>query len=186
MQKLRTDEEAFAAVSFRSATLEDEAFLSELFASTRADELGLMSWDENQKKMFIAMQFKAQSQQYAMSYPHAQHKIILWNGEAIGRLIVDKNSAGFTLVDIALLPPQRGAGIGSHLIKNLLQEAASAGKSVTLSVWHTNPAKKLYDRMGFSSAKDDGGAYCEMRWNPEHATERELTVSHGGNESDDR
>jgi ribosomal protein S18 acetylase RimI-like enzyme len=160
------DKEAFRAVRLRPATSADEAFLRQLFATTRADELALMAWDENQKEAFIAMQFNAQKQQYAMSYPEAQHSLILLNDVPIGRLMIDRGASGFTLVDIALLPAHRGAGIGTDLIENLLVEAASAGKSVALSVWHSNPAKRLYQRMGFSAANDDGGMYCEMRWNP--------------------
>jgi hypothetical protein len=76
MQKHDGDAEAFRAVRLRPATSEDEAFLLNLFATTRSDELALMNWEENQKRAFIAMQFKAQSRQYVMRYPHAQNSII--------------------------------------------------------------------------------------------------------------
>jgi ribosomal protein S18 acetylase RimI-like enzyme len=165
MQKPNRDEKVFRAVRLRSVTLEDELFLRQLFATTRADELALMGWDENQKEAFIAMQFNAQSQQYAMSYPQAEHSVILLNEDSIGRLIIDRGENEFTLVDIALLPTHRGTGIGTHLIEDLLAEAASARKPVRLNVWHSNPAKKLYEQMGFSSANNDG-VYCEMSWNP--------------------
>ena len=170
MQKHDCDAEAFRAVRLRPATLEDEPFLRQLFATTRADELALMVWDDNQKETFIAMQFNAQKQQYAMSYPQAQHSIILLNDVPIGRQMIDRGGNEFTLVDIALLPTHRSAGIGTHLIEDLLAEAAIARKSVTLNVWHANPAKNLYQRMGFSAASDDDGVYCEMRWNPGLAT----------------
>ena len=166
MQKHDCDAEAFRAVRLRPATLEDEPFLRQLFATTRADELALMVWDDNQKETFIAMQFNAQKQQYAMSYPQAEHSIILFNDIPIGRQMIDRGESEFTLVDIALLPAHRSAGIGTHLIENLLAEAGSVEKSVALNVWHSNPAKRLYQRMGFSAANDDGGMYCEMRWNP--------------------
>ena len=166
MQEHDCDKEAFRAVRLRPATSEDETFLRQLFATTRADELALMAWDENQKEAFIAMQFNAQKQQYAMSYPEAQHCLILLNEVLIGRLMIDRGESEFTLVDIALLPAHRRAGIGTHLIEHLLAEATSAGKPVALNVWHSNPAKRLYQRMGFSAVNDSGGMYCEMRWNP--------------------
>jgi ribosomal protein S18 acetylase RimI-like enzyme len=165
MQKHDGDEEAFRALGLRPATSADEPFLLNLFATTRSDELALMNWDENQKEAFIAMQFKAQSRQYDLSYPQAHNSIILWNDAPIGRLLLDRGEREFTLVDVALLPSHRGAGIGTHLIEDLLLEAAAAGKPVKLNVWHSNPAKKLYQRMGFSAANEDG-VYCEMRWNP--------------------
>jgi ribosomal protein S18 acetylase RimI-like enzyme len=165
MQKQNGNEEAFRALGLRPATSEDEPFLRNLFATTRSDELALLNWDENQKKAFIAMQFNAQSRQYVMSYPHAHNSIILLNDAPIGRLLLDRGEREFTLVDVALLPAHRGAGIGTHLIEDFLLEAAAAGKPVKLNVWHSNPAKKLYQRMGFSAANDDG-VYCEMWWNP--------------------
>ena len=166
MQKQNGNEEAFRALGSRPATSEDEPFLRNLFAATRADELALLNWDENQKEAFIGMQFNAQRRQYVMSYPHAQNSIILFNDVPIGRLLLDRGEREFTLVDVALLPTHRGAGIGTHLIEDLLLEATAAGKPVKLNVWHSNPAKKLYQRMGFSAANDDDGVYCEMWWNP--------------------
>lgn len=156
--------EALSAPRLRPATSEDEPFLLRLFATTRSDELALMNWDENQKEAFTAMQFKAQSRQYVMSYPHADNSVILLNEAPIGRLLVDRGEREFTLVDVSLLPTFRGAGIGTYLIKDLLLEAAAAAKPVKLSVWHSNPAKNLYERLGFSAASN--GVYCEMCWNP--------------------
>lgn len=165
MQKNHGDEEIFRAVTLRPATSEDEPFLVELFASTRSNELALMNLDQNQKEVFIAMQLNAQTQQYVMSYPHADNRIILFNEASIGRFLVDRGESHCTLVDVALLPAHRGAGIGTYLIRNLLTEAAAAAKPVKLNVWHSNPAKRLYDRLGFSAAKNDD-VYCEMWWNP--------------------
>lgn len=165
MEKHDGDNDAFRALRLRPATSADESFLLSLFASTRAEELALIDQDENQKKAFIAMQFNAQSQQYVMSYPLAEHSIIMWNEAPIGRLLIDRGDREFTLVDIALLPAHRGAGIGGRLLKDLLVVAAAAGKPVKLSVWYSNPAKRLYERLGFSPV-NDAGVYCEMRWMP--------------------
>lgn len=165
MEKQNGNEGVFPALGLRPATPADEAFLRTLFASTRTDELALMNWGEEQKETFIAMQFHAQSQQYAMSYPDAQNSIVLLDGVSIGRLVVDRGEREFTLVDISLLPAHRSAGIGTHLLENLLLEATAARKPVKLNVWHSNPARNLYQRMGFSTVNDEG-VYCEMCWSP--------------------
>lgn len=165
MQKHDGDQEAFRALRLRPATSEDEPFLMNLFATTRADELALLNCDEHQKEAFIAMQFNAQSRQYNMSYPEARHSIVLWDEVPIGRLVVDRGEREFILVDIALLPTHRSAGIGTHLIEDLLLEATAARKPVKLNVWHSNPARNLYKRMGFSATNEDG-VYSEMCWNP--------------------
>jgi ribosomal protein S18 acetylase RimI-like enzyme len=159
------DRKRDCAVRLRPATLEDEPFLRHLFASTRADELSLMACDESQKEMFITMQFNGQKQQYAMTYPQADHSVILLNEGRVGRMIVASSEAAISLVDIALLPKYRNAGIGSRLIQDLLKEAATARKAVRLSVFASSPAIRLYERLGFSRAGGDA-AYLEMKWVP--------------------
>jgi ribosomal protein S18 acetylase RimI-like enzyme len=163
--KTRCDEDAFRALGLRLATSEDEPFLRNLFATTRADELALMNWDESQKEAFIAMQFNAQSRQYVMSHPDANNSIIVWNGAPIGRLIIDRGANEFTLVDIALLPAHRNAGIGTSLLRGLLKEATTVGKPVRLHALTTSAAVRLYKRLGFSRVGADA-VYMEMIWLP--------------------
>lgn len=165
MQKQNGDEEAFRALVLRPATSADESFLRTLFASTRAAELALINWAENQKEAFIAMQFNAQNRQYVMNYPNAQNSIILWNDDPIGRLLLDRGELEFTLVDVALLPTYRGTGIGTGLIQDIVKEAAAAGKPIRLHVSTSNAAKRLYERLGFSSVGGDA-VYFEMMWVP--------------------
>jgi ribosomal protein S18 acetylase RimI-like enzyme len=59
----------------------------------------------------------------------------------LGQLFVDKGS--------------RGQGIGTELVKALIEEAASADLAVTLGVVKTNPALRLYERLGFRITHDD-------------------------------
>jgi ribosomal protein S18 acetylase RimI-like enzyme len=165
MQKHDGDEEAFPALKLRPATSEDEPFLMNLFATTRTDELALLNCDEHQKEAFIAMQFNAQSRQYVMSYPDANNSITVWNGAPIGRLIIDRGAKEFTLLDIALLPAHRNAGIGTSLLRGLLKEATTVGKPVRLHALTTSAAVRLYERLGFSRVGADA-VYMEMIWLP--------------------
>lgn len=148
----------------RPVTANDEEFLRQLYASTRAQELSILDLDDNQKQAFIDMQFNAQSQQYRMSYPVAANCIVVRDDHPVGRMIVDRGDE-ITLVDIALLPEHRGQGIGSELIRELLDEAGGTGKPVRLHVLRNNPAARLYERLGFSINNDDG-VYFEMKWTP--------------------
>ncbi len=165
MQKQIEDEEGFRALRLRPATPRDRPFLLNLFATTRADELSLMNWDENQKQTFIAMQFEAQSQHHVMNYPHAENRIILWNDEPVGRLLLDRGELELTLVDIALLPAHRNTGIGTGLIQEIVKEAVAAAKPIRLHVFSASAAKRLYERLGFSQIGEDA-AYLEMIWVP--------------------
>lgn len=165
MQRPIENKKGFRALSLRSARLDDEPFLLQLFASTRADLLALMNWDQNQKQVFINMQFKAQSQQYVMNYPDAEHRIILWNEEPVGRLLLNRGELELTLVDIALLHAHRNSGIGTRLIEDIQKEAVAAEKPIRLHVSSSSAAKRLYERLGFSLVGGDE-AYLEMIWVP--------------------
>jgi ribosomal protein S18 acetylase RimI-like enzyme len=67
------------------------------------------------------------------------------------------------IMDIALLPGNRGAGIGTRLLHDLQEDARSAGKSLTIHVERFNPALALYQRLGFEQVEDKG-VYLLMRW----------------------
>ncbi len=152
-----------ASITLRPATPDDDAFELDLYAGTRLDELALMEWNEDQKQAFIKMQFNARQLQYSYRYPQASDSIIFQGSQPIGRMLVDRNERVIVLVDIALLPEHRNAGIGTRLVQSLLDEAVSTGKSVRLHVVTTNPAVRMYERLGFSTA-DDNGSYLEMNW----------------------
>lgn len=158
-------EKSSLAVGLRPATPKDEEFLLNLFISTRSDEFRLLNLETKQKEALIAMQFKAQSGVFFMSYPQAWNSIILWNGDPIGRILIDRGEREFTLVDIALLPAHRNKGIGTALLKELIAEAGDAGKPIWLHVVSSNSAKRLYERLGFCQVGEDA-AYLQMTWVP--------------------
>lgn len=109
------------------------------------------------------MQFQMQQRNYDACYPAAENKIILLAEQPIGRVLIDRSAPEILLVDIALLSAFRGRGIGSQIIKALLGEAITLNKPVKLSVFESNPALRLYERLGFSKVGEDG-PYIEMLW----------------------
>lgn len=60
------------------------------------------------------------------------------------------------LLFVAIRPEMRGKGLGGSIIKRALNEAEG---DVKLHVEHDNPAKRLYERIGFTAK------YAEMRYN---------------------
>ena len=142
---------------------EDDSFLARVYASSRADELAITGWSEEQKAAFCRQQFDAQSTYYAANYAEASFQIIEREGAPIGRLYVDRAKNEIRIVDIALLPEFRGSGIGTELLHELLEEARAAGKSVSIHVERFNRALQLYQRLGFRQLEDKG-VYLLMRW----------------------
>lgn len=57
--------------------------------------------------------------------------------------------APFPELAIAVLPDYSNRGIGTRLLHLLLDDARSVYPAVELSVRSTNPARRLYERLGF-------------------------------------
>ncbi len=155
-------------LTLRPTTPEDTAFLLAVYASTREAELAATGWSDEQKTAFCAMQFQAQDAHYRQHYPTAQYFVIEAEKVPAGRLYVDHWEKEIRIMDIALLPEFRGKGIGTHLVSDLQQEAQTASKMLSIHVEAFNPAKRLYERLGFVLAEDKG-AYQFMTWTPEMA-----------------
>jgi GNAT superfamily N-acetyltransferase len=142
---------------------QDGDFLFRVYACTRADEMALVDWTDDQKAAFLRMQFNAQRDHYLRFYPKAEYSIIQRDATDIGRLIVDRSRDPLLLMDIALLPEYRNGGIGTALIKDLMDEAAGRNWAMSLHVETFNPARKLYDRLGFVEISEQG-FHHEMSW----------------------
>lgn len=152
-------------VTLRRARQDDLPLLRRVYASTRQEELAALAWNDAQREWFVTMQFDLQASAFAQAFPDAHHEVVLCAGQPVGRLMVDRTSDPIRLIDIALLPDYRNAGIGTELLRRLLDEATAAGKPVVLHVARSNPAGALYRRLGFVvSAWDD--VYLEMQWRP--------------------
>ena len=89
-------------------------------------------------------------------------RIIQLGGLEAGMIKVVRTPDVWHLVQIQLLPQYQGRGLGSSLIRGLLDDAQRAGIPVSLHVLKVNPAMRLYERLGFEVVADAGHSY-EMR-----------------------
>lgn len=70
----------------------------------------------------------------------------------------DTIGPGTPELSISLRPAHRGRGIGTELIRRLLAELAERGiAEVSLSVQQSNPAHRLYRRLGFTVLHEHDG-----------------------------
>jgi len=125
--------------------------------------MALVDWSEADKHTFLRQQFTAQHTYYQQHFATASFQVVLRGAAMVGRLYVDRGPTEIRIVDIALLPEYRGQGLGTTLVRDLLDEATRDGKVVTLHVERFNPAVAWYRRLGFELV-DDGGVYLFMRW----------------------
>jgi ribosomal protein S18 acetylase RimI-like enzyme len=147
---------AHAGLTFRRITDDDLRFLLTVYASTRSEELALTNWSDVQKSDFLDMQFRAQHAHYQKYYPSADWLMIMRADKSIGRLYIERCASQHRIIDLAFLPGHRGQGYGTARLGDLIEEAAAAGKAVSLHVEKNNPARRLYQRLGFAVVEDKG------------------------------
>jgi len=153
------------AVSLRPVGNEDQAFLLEVYASTRALEMAMSGWDQAQQAAFVELQFAAQKQYYSAAFPQGEHNILLLNGEPAGRIYTAESDDLIQIIDITLLPSRRNAGIGTPLIQEVLARGQAAAKPVQIYVENYNPSLRLFERLGFLKIQEDGLNFL-LEWRP--------------------
>src|SRR6476660_6928181 len=155
-------------VTLRPVGPTDHDFLVEVYGSTRAEELALVPWTSEQQQLFVRSQFAAQQAHYAEKYPFASHDIVMSNGRPVGRLYVGRLDHEIRIVDITILPAERNGGIGTYLIKQILDEAKRAGKLTRIYVEEFNPSLRLFERLGFSVSAQHG-MHLLLEWSPSNS-----------------
>lgn len=151
-------------ITLRSEKKSDEAFLAELYASTRSEELATLGWTSEQTTAFCQFQFRLQNEAYKMQFPDAVNSIIELEERACGRILVNHGDKNIRLIDISLLPESRNQGAGTIIIEDLQRTAKTAGKPLNLSVMKTNIAAiRLYQRLDFSIIESNQ-THFSMQW----------------------
>lgn len=152
------------AITLRDAGPDDELFLLQVYACTRAAELAQVPWSDEQKAAFLQMQFNAQHSHYHERYSDADYKVILRDEEQVGRLYMAREAGFIKILDITVLPQFRNSGIGSELTRGILDEAAESGQSVQIYVETFSPSLELFKKIGFSILQEEGINYL-LEWN---------------------
>ena len=143
---------------------EDMEFLFRLYASTREEELAVVAWTPEQKEAFLRHQFQAQHAHYQQHYAATStFNVVERGGRPIGRLYVARWAREIRIVDIAILPQHQGRGTGEALLRALLDEGDAAGKPVSIHVEANNPARRLYERLGFEQRGEHGVYHLMVR-----------------------
>lgn len=157
------------AVELRPVTKNDDQFLLSVYASTREEELAQATWAEGQREAFLRWQFDLQRREYDSRFPDADYHVVLVDGSPAGRIWIGSDDKQIRLLDIALLPEFQNRGVGTALLRRLMNEAREAGKVLRHMVFVlNNDAHRFYERLGFTMI-DDLGAYKHMEWKPEQA-----------------
>jgi len=96
-------------------------------------------------------------------------QIIMSDHREIGLLKVHRTPSEIHLIQIQVLQDYQNKGIGSSLLATLQQESLLSGRPVTLMVFKSNRACRLYRRLGFITCHEDEHRF-HLRWDPETFT----------------
>jgi ribosomal protein S18 acetylase RimI-like enzyme len=121
-------------------------------------------WPEGQREAFVRWQFEMQRREYHARFPDARYEVILVDGHPAGRIWVGIDDEQIHLLDIAILKEFQNRGVGTILLRRLMEEAANATKVLRHMVFILNhDALRFYERLGFE-VFEDLGAYKHMEW----------------------
>jgi ribosomal protein S18 acetylase RimI-like enzyme len=105
----------------------------------------LIVWDEREQTASFAAQWKRE-----------EVRIISVDGKDVGWLQVTEFPTEIRLQKFFVAPQYQRSGIGSEVLSNLLVTWRSTGKKIVLKVLKNNPARLLYERLGFSVVAEAG------------------------------
>jgi ribosomal protein S18 acetylase RimI-like enzyme len=100
-----------------------------------------------------------ENQMARIEQDYASIEIIRFEDQDIGMIKLVKTPDFWKLIQIQILPEFQNCGIGQNLIKNIQHQAGAQGIPIALSVLRTNPAKRLYERLGFQVTLEKEKSY---------------------------
>lgn len=136
-------------ISLRLATEADQPFLGRLFHVCRREEFAALG--EETARRLSASQFEMQAGSYASRFDLSGSNVITIDEVPVGRIWVHCEETEWLLVDFALLPEHRSAGLGTIFLRDLIVQADRNDATVRLEVRADNMgAQRLYFRHGFT------------------------------------
>ena len=137
----------------RAATVEDIPFLLALRRETMDAHLAASGMDTSDA-----------SHRARLLHHFEYAQILLRGATPVGLLKLRRLPGEWEIVQLQLASELRGQGTGSALLQQILAEATRSRVAVKLSVLKSNPARRLYERLGFQHMGEDEHEY-HLRWN---------------------
>lgn len=91
------------------------------------------------------------SSEFRKGFDPGNISMVIINGRRAGYLSVKRDEQGIYIENIQLSPLLHGCGIGTDILRQLLERHGQ--DTIRLTTFSDNPAKRLYERLGFSVTK---------------------------------
>jgi len=112
----------------------------------------MFGWDEKVQRDF-----------HAKAWQQYKPDIITYDSKPIGTIATIGSEDGIEIGQFFILPDYQNKGIGTYLLKRILDKADQLGKNVTLRFLKNDPVKSLYIRNGFQIVHTDESLYYMER-----------------------
>jgi ribosomal protein S18 acetylase RimI-like enzyme len=112
------------------------------------------TWDED-----------VQRARFDASFEPAEIQVITTAGIDVGYLAARRGRPEIQLFNIMIVPEYQQRGLGTTVLRDLLAEAQARRVPVRLQVMKVNPARRLYERLGFT-VTEETATHFRMRWLP--------------------
>jgi GNAT superfamily N-acetyltransferase len=112
----------------------------------------MFGWDENVQRSY-----------HSKAWQQQKPDIITYDGKPVGTIATIVSEDCIEVGQFFILPEYQNKGIGTYLLKSILEKADRLGKNVTLRFLKNNPAKSLYVRNGFRLVDAGEILYCMER-----------------------
>jgi len=142
-------------ITLRPARIQDLAYCESLYFAE-------MEWIIRE----LNLDRTAQAAGFRQQWESTQVRIIVFEGTDIGWLQSAVQGDALFLAQLFVDGGFQRRGIGTEVMNGLIGEAARARQAVTLAVVKTNPALRLYARLGFRITHEDDRKFY-MRRDPD-------------------
>lgn len=141
-----------------------------LRAVSDADYLWLWSLKRATMKAYVEQTWgkwddSDQAERFRQNFDPLHVHIIVFDGQDAGLLHVERSPEEINLVNIQIAPEFQNRGLGTEVMHALLAEARRDRLPLRLQVMKVNPARRLYERIGFAVVGETDTHY-QMRWTP--------------------
>lgn len=157
---------AIPGLALRPAGPGDDEALFAVFVSSREREMDPMVLPPEMKERMLRLQYEGQLGSYGHAYPGARIWVLEVEGRVAGRLVLEYRRDEIWVVDIAILPGRRNAGLGGGLLRHLMEQARASGRVLRGSVTPYNPARALYRRLGVRELGPETEPLIPLEWRP--------------------
>jgi GNAT superfamily N-acetyltransferase len=139
-------------ITFRPASLDDFGYCAKLYFAAMAQTIRDLQLDMD-----------AHVADFRKRWDVAEVRIVVRDGLDIGWLQSRTEEGSLFLAQLFVEASVQGQGIGTAVMRQIIDEAARAGQGVTLGVVKTNPALRLYQRLGFHTTHEDDRKFYMRR-----------------------